>query len=81
MLYSADQVERANEQKISDYFRSHGYTCQRSGREIHVRGFGGLKIKDDTNEYYIHSQHTGGTGLVSCLMNVLEMHIIVFISV
>ena len=73
MLYSADQVERANEQKISDYFRSHGYTCQRSGREIHVRGFGGLKIKDDTNEYYIHSQHTGGTGLVSCLMNVLEM--------
>lgn len=73
MLYSADQVERANEQKISEYFRSHGYTCQRSGREIHVRGFGGLKIKDDTNEYYVHSQHTGGKGLVSCLMNVLEM--------
>ena len=73
MLYSADQVERANTKKISDYFHSHGYTCQRSGREIHVRGFGGLKIKDDTNEYYIHSQHTGGAGLVSCLMNVLEM--------
>ncbi len=73
MFYSDEQIERANAQGITEYFRMKGYSCEREGRETHIHGFGGLKVKDSTQEYYIHSRHVGGIGLVHCLMNAFDM--------
>lgn len=29
MLYTEEQIQRANERSISDYFRHEGYSCKR----------------------------------------------------
>ncbi len=73
MFYSDEQIRRAEERGITEYFRSRGYSCDREGKEIHIHGFGGMKVKEDTNEYYIHSRSVGGVGLVNCLMKAFEM--------
>ncbi|MGN0599540.1 MAG: toprim domain-containing protein [Oscillospiraceae bacterium] len=73
MFYSDEQIRRAEERGITEYFRSRGYSCDREGKEIHIHGFGGMKVKEDTNEYYIHSRSAGGVGLVNCLMKAFEM--------
>lgn len=75
MLYTEEQIQRANERSISDYFRQEGYSCKKIRSETHIAGFGGFYVKDSTipNQFYIHSRQTGGTGLVSCLMKVLDM--------
>ena len=75
MLYTEEQIRRANERSISDYFRQEGYSCKKIRSETHIAGFGGFYVKDTAvpNQFYIHSRQTGGTGLVSCLMKVLDM--------
>ncbi|MGN0587759.1 MAG: DUF3991 domain-containing protein [Oscillospiraceae bacterium] len=73
MYYSGEQIRRANLQSITDFFARRGYACDREGKEIHIHGFGGLKVKEETKEYYIHSRHVGGVGLVGCLMDAFEI--------
>lgn len=75
MFYTEEQIKRANERSISEYFRSAGYNCKQIRSEIHIAGFGGFYVKDTVvpNQFYVHSQQTGGIGLVSCLMKVLDM--------
>ena len=38
MLYSEEQIQRANERSISEYFRQAGYSCKRVGSETHIEG-------------------------------------------
>ena len=75
MLYSEEQIQRANERSISEYFRQAGYSCKRVGSETHIEGFGGFYVNETTipNKFYIHSQQKGGAGLVNCLMKVMDM--------
>ena len=75
MLYTEEQIQRANERSISEFFRQEGYSCKKVRSETHIAGFGGFYVKDSTipNQFYIHSRQTGGTGLVSCLMKVMDM--------
>ena len=75
MFYTKEQIKRANERSISEYFRSAGYDCKQIRSETHIAGFGGFYVKDTVvpNQFYVHSQQTGGIGLVSCLMKVLNM--------
>lgn len=75
MFYTEEQIKRANERSISEYFRSAGYDCKQIRSETHIAGFGGFYVKDTVipNQFYVHSQQTGGIGLVSCLMKVLDM--------
>ena len=75
MLYTEEQIRRANERSISDYFCQEGYSCKKIRSETHIAGFGGFYVKDSTipNQFYIHSQQKGGAGLVSCLMKVFDM--------
>ena len=42
MLYSEEQIQRANERSITEYFRQAGYSCKRVGSETHIEGFGGF---------------------------------------
>lgn len=71
-LYSAEQIDRANNTSIAEYFRNKGYICERKRSETHIHGFGGFYAKDN-NEYYIHSKQVGGRGLISCLMTVYQI--------
>lgn len=75
MFYTEEQIKRANERSISEYFRSAGYDCKQIRSETHIAGFGGFYVKDTVvpNQFYVHSQQTGGIGLVSCLMKILDM--------
>ncbi len=73
MLYSDEQIRRAESRGITEYFRSIGYSCDREGREIHIHGFGGLKVREETQEYYIHSRRVGGVGLINCLIKAFDM--------
>ena len=75
MLYTEEQIQRANERSISDYFRHEGYSCKKIRSETHIAGFGGFYVKDSTipNQFYMHSQQKGGVGLVNCLMKVFDM--------
>lgn len=75
MLYTDEQIRRANERSISEYFQQEGYSCKKIRSETHIAGFGGFYVKDSTipNQFYIHSQQIGGAGLVSCLMKVMDM--------
>lgn len=67
MLYSKEQIERANAQSISDFFRSMGYSVDYESGEMHIHGFGGLKVDEDRKLFRIHSRQVGGYGLVYCL--------------
>ena len=75
MFYTEEQIKRANERSISDYFRQEGYSCKQIRSETHIAGFGGFYVKDGIipNPFYVHSQQKGGVGLVSCLMKVFDM--------
>ena len=75
MFYTEEQIKRANERSISEYFRTAGYNCKQIRSETHIAGFGGFYVKDTVipNQFYVHSQQTGGIGLVSCLMKVMNM--------
>ena len=73
MFYSKEQIETANSRSITEYFMLHGFRCDHSGRETHIRGFGGFYVRDGTEEFYIHSMQKGGIGLISCLMKLYNM--------
>lgn len=74
MLYSDEQIERAKSiNTLISYFQSHGYKCEREGKEIHVRGFGGLKISPDKHSYYWHTRSLGGHDAVKCMNDVFGM--------
>lgn len=75
MFYTEEQIKRANERSISDYFRQEGYSCKQIRSETHIAGFGGFYVKDGIipNPFYVHSQQKGGVGLVNCLMKVFDM--------
>lgn len=75
MFYTEEQIKRANERSISDYFRQEGYSCKQIRSETHIAGFGGFYVKDGIipNPFYVHSQQKGGVGLVSCLIKVFDM--------
>ena len=63
MLYTEEQIQRANERSISEYFRQAGYSCKRVGSETHIEGFGGFwayqepelmaKIKEFETQYNV----------------------------
>jgi hypothetical protein len=72
MFYNDDQIQRANATDLAVYFKSHGYECEKKGKDIHVKGFGGLYINTDENTYYCFSQSKGGNA-VNCLRNIFNM--------
>ncbi len=73
MLYSDEQIQRANDQSITDFFRSMGYSADYESGEMHIHGFGGLKVDEERKLFHIHSRQVGGYGLVYCLQTALGM--------
>lgn len=73
MLYSDEQIKRANDQSITDFFRGMGYSADYESGEMHIHGFGGLKVDEERKLFHIHSRQVGGFGLVYCLQTALGM--------
>lgn len=62
-FYSKEQIAEAANISIYDYARTHGYNCEKAGKEIHIRGYGGLYINLESNKFYNHREGRGGTRL------------------
>ena len=73
MLYSDEQVARAQSVNIADYFTSR-YEYTRSGNEYHIKGFSGLWVNAE-NETYVRfgEPKIGGRGLINCLRELYDM--------
>lgn len=71
--YTEEQIALANNSDIVDYVQSRGFDCQKAGKEIHIKGYGGLYVDPETNEFYRHSQNKGGKGLLNFCKQILDM--------
>ncbi len=70
--YTAKQIEQANNADIADYVQAR-FQCERTGKEIHIKGYGGLYVKPETNEFFRHSENIGGKGLLEFCKKILNM--------
>ena len=70
--YTSEQIEQANNADISDYVQSH-FQCEKAGKEIHIKGYGGLYVNPETNEFFCHSENKGGKGLLEFCKKILDM--------
>ncbi|MCL2053035.1 MAG: DUF3991 and toprim domain-containing protein [Oscillospiraceae bacterium] len=65
MLYTDEQIAKAKSADLAAAFQRRGYTCEKAGKDIHVRGFGGLYVGSPTqSSYYCHSKKIGGGNAV-----------------
>ena len=59
MSYSqqnTDHIEKARQASLADFFTQNGFETELSRNELHVKGYGGLYVNTETNEWYCFSQ-------------------------
>lgn len=77
--YTQEQIEAAKNADLVDYVSRHGFECEKAGREIHVKGYGGLYINPEKNIFSIFSQSNadgsteGGKGPLAFAQKVMGM--------
>ena len=72
---TTEQVEKARQASLADFFIKNGFEAELVRNELHVKGYGGLYINTDTNEWYCFSQadKNGGRNAINCLTDILGM--------
>ena len=65
--YSEEQIKEAADISIYEYVKAHGYNSEKAGREIHIKGYGGLYVNPVENSFFNHSEGKGGHGCISFL--------------
>ncbi len=70
-----EMISEARRANLCDYFRNNGYDVEQRRDELHVKGYGGLYINTETNEWYCFSQADkhGGRNAINCLTEILGM--------
>lgn len=70
-----EQLEKARQASLADFFTQNGFETELSRNELHVKGYGGLYINTDTNEWYCFSQADkhGGRNSINCLTDIIGM--------
>ncbi len=77
--YTKEQIEQAKNADLTAFVKSHGFECENVGREIHVKGYGGLYVNPEKNIFSIFSQTTtdgspdGGKGPLAFAQKVMGM--------
>lgn len=77
--YTKEQIEAAKNADLAEYVRKHGFECEKAGREIHIKGYGGLYINPEKNVFSIFSQSkddgstAGGKGPLAFAQMVMGM--------
>ncbi len=75
-IYVTDEmIEQARSANLAEYFKSGGYEFEQRRSEVHVRGFGGLYVNAETNQWYCFSMsgRNGGKNAVNCLTDVIGL--------
>lgn len=72
---TTEQIEKARQASLADFFIQSGYETERSRDELHVKGYGGLFVNIETNEWYCFSQadKKGGRNAINCLTDIIGM--------
>ena len=72
---TTEQIEKARQTSLADFFIQNGYETERSRSELHVKGYGGLYVNIETNEWYCFSQadKKGGRNAINCLTDIIGM--------
>ena len=72
---TTEQVEKARQASLADFFIQNGFEAELTRNELHVKGYGGLYINTDTNEWYCFSQADkhGGRNAINCLTDIIGM--------
>ena len=78
MSYSqqnTDLIEKARQASLADFFTQNGFETERIRFELHVKGYGGLYVNIETNEWYCFSQAEkhGGRNAINCLTDIIGM--------
>ena len=78
MSYSqqnTDLIEKARQASLADFFTQNGFETERIRNELHVKGYGGLYVNTETNEWYCFSQAEkhGGRNAINCLTDIIGM--------
>lgn len=70
---SKDQIKRARNANLAEYFLRSGLECERLRDELHVKDFGGLYVNTVTNQWHCFGGEKGGTNSVNCLTEIIGM--------
>lgn len=70
---SKDQINRARNANLAEYFIRGGYDCDQLRNELHIKGFEGLYVNTVTNQWYCFGGDKGGTNAVNCLTEIIGM--------
>ena len=72
---TTEQVEQARQASLADFFTQNGFETDRIRNELHVKGYGGLYVNTETNEWYCFSQAEkhGGRNAINCLTDIIGM--------
>ena len=78
MSYSqqnTDLIEKARQASLADFFIQNGFETERTRNELHIKGYGGLYVNIETNEWYCFSQAEkhGGRNAINCLTEIIGM--------
>ena len=63
--YSDEQIKEASNISIFDYIRTQGYDYKQIGKEVHIKGYGGLYVNVAENSFFNHSAGKGGHGCIA----------------
>ena len=70
-----EQIERARNASLAEYFQSNGYECELKRNELHIKNYGGLFVNIQTNQWYCFSAEgqRGGKNAINCLTDVIGL--------
>lgn len=70
-----EMKEQARNANLAEYFKSSGYEFEQRKSEVHVRGYGGLYVNEETNQWHCFSMSgkNGGRNAVNCLTDVIGL--------
>lgn len=68
-----EQLERARNANLAEYFKASGYETEQIRNELHVKNFGGLYVNLNDNSWYCFSANKGGNNAVNCLTEIIGM--------
>lgn len=72
-LENNEQLERARNANLAEYFKAAGYETEQIRNELHVKNFGGLYVNLNDNSWFCFSANKGGNNAVNCLTEIVGM--------